>query len=206
RQAAVAAAAEENAGTRAQIELQRRNTLATAAVAQLAEADPSDEDIAAAYERLFQDVPETIEYNAAHILVETEEEAREIKAQIDEGADFGDMAEQRSTGPSGPNRGDLGWFSADQMVAPFAEAVAALEPGQISDPVETEFGWHLIRLNDTRKRTAPELDEVREQLAQMVLREKVETEIDRLVSEARIERAEDVDPALMGNTDLLEAQ
>lgn len=206
RQAAVAGAAEENAGVRAQIELQRRNTLATATVSQLAEGDASEEEIAAAYDRLFQDVPETTEYNAAHILVETEEDAREIKAKLDEGAEFGDMAEQRSTGPSGPNRGDLGWFSADQMVAPFAEAVAAMEPGQISDPVETEFGWHLIQLNDTRTRAAPGLDEVRDQLAQMVLREKVEAEINRLVSEARIERVENVDPAQMRDTNLLEAQ
>ncbi|MGR3412034.1 MAG: peptidylprolyl isomerase [Paracoccus sp. (in: a-proteobacteria)] len=145
------------------------------------------------------------EYNAAHILVETEEEAKEIKAQLDDGGDFGALAEQHSTGPSGPNQGDLGWFSADQMVAPFAEAVAAMEPGSVSAPVQTEFGWHLIKLNETRMREAPPLDQVRDQISQMVLREKVESEIQRLVEAADVEKTEGVEPAALNNVDLLEA-
>ncbi|MFN3279825.1 MAG: peptidylprolyl isomerase [Paracoccus hibiscisoli] len=205
RQTAVADAAADTAGVRAQLELQRRNTLASATVAQIAEAEPTDAEVQASYDRLFQDAGSVTEYNAAHILVETEEEATALKAEVEGGADFGDVAEANSTGPSGPNRGDLGWFSADQMVAPFAEAVAGMEPGQISDPVQTEFGWHVIRLNETRLREAPPLAEVRDQITQMVLREKVEAEIARLVAEAEVQKTEGVDPALLDRADLLEA-
>ncbi|MGR3249657.1 MAG: peptidylprolyl isomerase [Paracoccus sp. (in: a-proteobacteria)] len=205
RQTAVAQSAEEDAGVRAQLELQRRNTLASAAVSQIAKADPSEEELKATYDRLFAEADAVREYNAAHILVETEEEAKEIKAQLDDGGDFGALAEQHSTGPSGPNQGDLGWFSADQMVAPFAEAVAAMEPGSVSAPVQTEFGWHLIKLNETRMREAPPLDQVRDQISQMVLREKVESEIQRLVEAADVEKTEGVEPAALNNVDLLEA-
>ncbi|TJZ86612.1 peptidylprolyl isomerase [Paracoccus hibiscisoli] len=205
RQTAVADAAADTPAVRAQLELQRRNTLASATVAQIAEAEPTDAEVQASYDRLFQDAGSVTEYNAAHILVETEEEATALKAEVEGGADFGDVAEANSTGPSGPNRGDLGWFSADQMVAPFAEAVSAMEPGQLSDPVQTEFGWHVIRLNETRLREAPPLAEVRDQIAQMVLREKVEAEIARLVDEADVQKTEGVDPALLDRADLLEA-
>ena len=206
RQTAVAASGTETALVRAQVELQRRNALATAAVTDIAEAELTDEELQAAYDKMFADTGETKEFNAAHILVETEEEAKEIKAELDGGAEFGAMAEQHSTGPSGANKGDLGWFAADQMVAPFSEAVVGMEKGAVSDPVKTEFGWHLIKLNDTRMREAPKMEDVREQLSQMIRREKVEAEIERLVGEADIKKTEGVDPALLNNTDLLEAE
>lgn len=206
QQTAVADAGQENAGVRAQLEIQRRNTLAAAAITEVTKNQPTDEEIQAAYDKLFAAEEPATEYSAAHILVDTEEKAREIKAQLDGGADFGTLAEQRSTGPSGPNKGDLGWFSADQMVKPFADAVSAMEKGQISEPVQTEFGWHVIKLNDTRLREAPALDEVRDQISQMVLRDKVQAEIERLTSEATVEKVEGIDPALMNKTELLEAQ
>jgi peptidyl-prolyl cis-trans isomerase C len=206
RQTAVAGTATENANIRAQAELQRRNALATAAVTAIAEAEPTDDELQAAYDRMFADAEDVTEYSAAHILVETKEEAEKIKAELDNGADFGEMAEQHSTGPSGPNKGDLGWFAADQMVAPFSEAVAGMEKGQVSDPVETEFGWHLIKLNDSRLREAPTMDDVRDQLVQMVRREKVESEIESITADAEIEKTEGVDPALLNNADLLEAE
>ncbi|GHG15729.1 peptidylprolyl isomerase [Paracoccus aerius] len=206
QQTAVADAGQENAGVRAQLEIQRRNTLAAAAITEVTKNQPTDEEIQAAYDKLFAAEEPATEYSAAHILVDTEEKAREIKAQLDGGADFGTLAEQSSTGPSGPNKGDLGWFSADQMVKPFADAVSAMEKGQISDPVQTEFGWHVIKLNDTRLREAPALDEVRDQISQMVLRDKVQAEIERLTSEATVEKVEGIDPALMNKTELLEAQ
>lgn len=206
RQTAVAAAGEENAGVRAQLELQRRNTLASAAVTQMAEAEPTDDEIRATYDRMFATTEPVTEYNAAHILVETEEQATSAKERLDAGEEFGDVAEQLSTGPSGPNRGDLGWFTPDQMVEPFAAAVTGLEPGGISEPVQTQFGWHVIRLNETRLREAPGLEEVREQISQMVLRERVEGEIERLVTGADIQKTEGVDPARMNAVDLLEAE
>ena len=206
QQTAVAAAGKESAGVRAQLEIQRRNTLAAAAITEVTRAQPTDQEIQAAYDGLFAAQEPATEYSAAHILVDTEEKAKEIKAQLDGGAEFGALAEQNSTGPSGPNKGDLGWFAADQMVKPFADAVSAMEKGQISDPVQTEFGWHVIKLNDTRLREAPPLDEVREQISQMVLRDKVQAEIERLTAEATVEKVEGIDPALMNKTELLEAQ
>ncbi|MFC3629061.1 peptidylprolyl isomerase [Paracoccus angustae] len=206
QQTAVAGAGKENAGVRAQLEIQRRNTLAAAAIAEVTKAQPTDQDIQAAYDKLFASAEPATEYSAAHILVDTEEKAKEIKSELDGGADFGTLAEQNSTGPSGPNKGDLGWFSADQMVKPFADAVAGMEKGQISEPVQTEFGWHLIKLNDTRMREAPKLDEVRDQISQMVLRDKVQAEIERLTGAAAVEKVEGIDPALLNKTELLEAE
>ncbi|SNT72932.1 peptidylprolyl isomerase [Paracoccus seriniphilus] len=206
RQTAVAGTGKENAGVRAQMELQRRNTLATAAVTQIAEIEPTEDEIQSTYEKMFGSVEPSTEYSAAHILVETEEEAKEIKSELDGGADFGTLAEERSTGPSGPNKGDLGWFTAEQMVPPFAEAVKALDKGEVSDPVKTDFGWHVIKLNDTRLREAPTLDEVREQVIQMVRRGKVEAAIESIVAEAKIEKVEGIEPAMMNDTDLLEAE
>ena len=206
QQTAVAAAGRESAGVRAQLEIQRRNTLAAAAIAAVAKAQPTDPEIQAAYDGLFAQAEPMTEYSAAHILVDSEEKAREIKAELDGGADFGTLAEQNSTGPSGPNKGDLGWFSADQMVAPFADAVKAMEKGQVSDPVQTEFGWHVIQLNDTRMRDVPPLEQVRDQIGQMVLRDKVQAEIQRLTSAATVEKTEGIDPALLNRTELLEAE
>ncbi|MTE00994.1 peptidylprolyl isomerase [Paracoccus sp. YIM 132242] len=206
QQTAVAAAGKENAGVRAQLEIQRRNTLAAAAIAEVTKAQPTDAEIQAAYDGLFASAEPPTEYSAAHILVDTEEKARDIKAQLDGGADFGTLAEQNSTGPSGPNKGDLGWFSADQMVKPFADAVAGMEKGQVSDPVQTEFGWHVIKLNDTRMREAPKLEDVRDQISQMVLRDKVQAEIERLTGEATVEKTEGIDPAALSKTELLEAE
>lgn len=206
RQAAVASSGEETASVRAQLELQRRSALAAEVVAKISEAEPADDEIQAVYDKMFGNAEPQTEYSAAHILVETEEKAIEVKKKLDDGEDFGAMAEEHSTGPSGPNKGDLGWFTADKMVPVFSDAVAAMEPGQISDPVESEFGWHVIKLNDTRMQEAPKLEDVREQLAQLVRREKVEGEIERLTREATVEKTEDLDPALISNTDLLGAK
>lgn len=206
QQTAVAAAGTETAGVRAQLEIQRRNTLAAAAIAKVAGTEPTDAEIQTAYDGLFAQAAPATEYSAAHILVDSEEKAKAIKAELDGGADFGTVAEQNSTGPSGPNKGDLGWFTADQMVKPFADAVAAMEKGQVSDPVQTDFGWHVITLNDTRMREAPALGEVRDQVAQMVLRDKVQAEIQRLTGAATVEKVEGIDPALLNNTELLEAE
>lgn len=206
QQSAVASAGKETPAVRAQLDLQRRNILASAAIAEITKAEPTEQEIQAAYDGMFGDAKPKTEYSAAHILVDSEEKAKEIKGQLDGGADFGTLAEQNSTGPSGPNKGDLGWFSADQMVKPFADAVSAMEKGQISDPVQTEFGWHVIRLDDTRLRDAPPLAEVRDQIVQMVLRDRVQAEIQRLTAEATVEKVEGIDPALMNSTDLLEAE
>lgn len=143
------------------------------------------------------------EYNAAHILVETEEEAKEIQAEIEAGADFTAVAIERSQGPSGPNGGDLGWFKKGMMVEPFEEAVLALEPGQVSGPVQTEFGWHIIKFIGVRQ--FPELEEVRAQLEQEIQQKAVEAERAAATENAEIVRNDaNIDPAILRQFDLLD--
>ncbi len=101
---------------------------------------------------------------ASHILVDTREQAEEIQAELDAGADFATLASERSTCPSGPSGGDLDWFGLGAMVAPFEEAAYALSIGEVSDIVETEFGYHIILLTDRQDAASPELDEVIDQV------------------------------------------
>jgi len=147
-----------------------------------------------------------MEYKAAHILVETEEEAQAVVEELEGGADFAAVAKEKSTGPSGPNGGDLGWFSKGMMVAPFEEAVVGMEAGALSAPVQTQFGWHVIKLEETRVKEAPSLDEVRDELRTKVEQDAVTAHIDALVENANVDKSgvEGVDPAMLSNTDLLE--
>ena len=128
------------------------------------------------------------EYKARHILLKTEEDAKKVIAELDKGADFVKLAKSKSTGPSGPQGGDLGWFTADRMVAPFSEAVAKLEDGQYTkEPVKTQFGWHVILREESRKQTPPPFEAVKEQLKPIVQRKKIRTMLDNLKNQAKVE-------------------
>lgn len=109
------------------------------------------------------------EVKARHILVETQEQAQAIKAELDGGADFVTLAQERSTGPSGPDGGDLGWFTSGQMVGPFADAAFGAEKGQVTDPVRTKFGWHVILVED--KRDQQPLEEAAPEIRQALIEE-----------------------------------
>ncbi|WP_312525430.1 peptidylprolyl isomerase [Paracoccus sp. (in: a-proteobacteria)] len=188
------------------LELDRRAYLAGAVLEQVAASEPSDEELRAVYEKAFgaETAPKT-EFHAAHILVKTEDEAKAIEADLAKGEDFGKLAEEKSTDQaSGPNKGELGWFQPEQMVAPFAEAVKTLKAGEISKPVETQFGWHVIKLIETRQLEAPKFEEVKDQLAVQVRRDRVEAEIQKSVADAKIEKTPDLSPELLNKTDLLE--
>ncbi len=156
------------------------------------------------YRAQFSSGPQGEEYKAAHILVETEEEANQVKADLDEGADFAQTARDKSTGPSGPRGGDLGWFGTGVMVPEFEAAVIALKPGEVSQPIQTQFGWHVIQLNETRIKEAPALAEVQEQLEGEIRQEAVRNHIDALLESTEIDRsmAEDIDPAVLDQIDL----
>ncbi|MBM1555424.1 peptidylprolyl isomerase [Sulfitobacter mediterraneus] len=170
-------------------------------------AGPVDEDaLKAAYDEQYASAEQGDEYNASHILVETEEEALAIKAELDGGADFAEMAREKSTGPSGPGGGSLGWFGKGMMVPSFEAAVIAMEPGAVSEPVETQFGWHVIMLNETRKTEAPALDTVREELELQIRQTRVQTTIDSITEAADVDRAaaEGIDPAILKNIEWLE--
>ena len=207
QQAAVAQVAAQSLTERdkAMLDLDRRNYLANAALERVAAAEPTEQELRAAYDAAFgaATAPKT-EYNAAHILVATEEEAKAIADELAKGADLGKLAEERSTDNSGANKGDLGWFTADMMVKPFADAVAALDKGKVSAPVQSQFGWHVIKLNDSRTQAAPEFDSIRDQLAMQVRRNKVDAEIQKQVAAAKIEKTNGLDAALLNKTDLLD--
>ncbi len=169
---------------------EERSLKAVQTVNQITDAEVTDDAIQAAYDAQFADFQGEDEFNASHILVATEEEAKEIKAQLDDGADFAELAKEKSTGPSGPNGGALGWFGKGQMVPEFEQAVIGLEKGQVSDPVQTQFGWHVVILNDKRKSEAPEFAAVRDELAQSVRQEAIQAKIDELTQAGNVERPE----------------
>jgi peptidyl-prolyl cis-trans isomerase C len=133
------------------------------------EAEITEEQLQAAYDELIVDFEAQPEVNARHILVETEEEAQEIRAEIEAGTSFADAAAEHSLDGSGQNGGDLGYFSAGMMVEEFEQAAFALEVGELSQPVQSQFGWHLIQLEDRRVSEPPALDQLRQQLSQQVL-------------------------------------
>ncbi len=128
------------------------------------------------------------QYKARHILVDAEQEAIDIIAELQQGEDFQELARTRSTGPSGPNGGDLGWFEADRMVPPFADAVRAMEAGSFSDaPVQTRFGWHVILLEEKSDARAPGLDAVRADVTQIVEQQRIEGYLEELRAGAVVE-------------------
>ncbi|SNY38461.1 peptidyl-prolyl cis-trans isomerase C [Pseudooceanicola antarcticus] len=141
-----------------------RRLMATDAMLQHLNATITEERIQAEFEERYpEDASGPTEYNASHILVETEEEAKALLERLEDGEDFAKLARDESTGPSGPNGGQLGWFTPDRMVKPFGDALIEMEPGTVSAPVQTQFGWHVIQLNETRERK-PELAEVRDEI------------------------------------------
>ena len=188
------------------IENETRSLRAVQTVNALIEEELTDEAIQEAYDAKYADFEGVDEFNASHILVETEEQAKEIKAQLDDGADFAELAKEHSTGPSGPNGGELGWFGSGQMVPAFEAAVIGLKKGQVSEPVKTQFGWHLVTLNDKRKSEAPELDQVRAELTQTLQQDVIQARIDELTQQAEIERPapEGVGPEILRQTDLIQ--
>lgn len=146
----------------------------------------SEEELQAQYEaQLGGDAAR--EYKARHILVKTEDEAKAVIEALRNGGDFIALAKERSTGPSGPNGGDLGWFQSGTMVPTFADAVKAMNKGDISvSPVQTQFGWHIIKLEDTRETAKPDFDNVVEQLEQSLIRDAINNYIKEIREAAAI--------------------
>lgn len=164
-----------------------RNTLASIAIQNfMKENEVSDDAVREAYDTGVGKAG--LEYNARHILLETEEAAREVIEQLDAGGDFAELAKEKSTGPSGPAGGELGWFSAGQMVKPFSDATAALEQGAYTkDPVQTQFGWHVIRLEDSREATPPPFEDVKDRLKLMLTNQLLQQHVEEIRNSATIE-------------------
>lgn len=192
--------------SRVSIENEERAILAGEVMAGIMTQEPSQSELQAMYDEQYPaDIPET-EYRASHILVETEEEATALITELEGGADFATLAREKSTGPSGAAGGDLGWFGAGDMVETFFNAVAELETGGISQPVQTQFGWHVITLAETRNKERPAFDTVKGELASQLQQSSLEGFIENLQSKAEIDRIDldEIDPASITNIDLLE--
>lgn len=186
------------------IDVERRAYLAGAVLDRTAATAVTEEGVQEAYKTRFADAEPSREYNAAHIIVETEDEAKTIKAEIDGGADFAETAKARSKDGAAANGGDLGWFGLQAMVQPFADAVAAMQPGEIAGPVQTEYGWHIVKLIESRLAEAPSIEDVRAELEGDLRQKAVETRVTDAVATAKVERmSEGVDPAILKDTTIL---
>lgn len=157
-------------------------------ISRAVEADITNEAIANAYEIFAADTASREQVTASHILLETEEEARSVIAALNDGADFAALAKEKSTGPSGPNGGALGAFGRGQMVPAFESAAFEMMEGSYSaDPVQTQFGWHVIKVVSKSIMPAPSLEEMRPQLLQNLQRQSFARIVETLRSAASIE-------------------
>ena len=148
----------------------------------------TDEAFRKVYDEAVKSMTPQEEVRARHILVENEDEAKAIAEQIKGGADFATLAKEKSKDPGAAEGGDLGYFTKDQMVPEFAEVAFKMYPGQVSNPVKTQFGWHIIKLEDKRQRPVPEFEKVKDQIETFLTR-KAQTEyVAKLRQNAKIER------------------
>ena len=150
---------------------------------------PSDADLHAEYETAVAAMDKN-EYKARHILVATKEDGEQIIKKLKGGAKFEDLAKAQSTDTGSKNNGgELGWFTTSRMVKPFADAVVSLKKGEISpEPVQTQFGWHVIQLEDTRDKASPPFDQVKQQLTNQLIRKKLQAYVADLKKNAKIDK------------------
>ncbi len=146
-----------------------------------------EEDVTAYYDKEIKNGPVEEEVRARHILLDNREAADAIVADLENGADFAALAKERSKGPSGPSGGDLGYFSKQSMVPAFSDAAFKLAAGETSPPVQTQFGWHVIRVEDRRNRPVPPLDQVRDQIYQLLISEAQRDIYDEMRAKASVD-------------------
>jgi peptidyl-prolyl cis-trans isomerase C len=166
----------------------RNKTLMELMLQNEGKASATEEAMRKVYEDAARQLAGQKEVRARHILVKTEEEAKAIAEQIKKGADFADLAKEKSEDSSKAEGGDLGYFTEDQMVPEFAQVAFKMEKGQVSDPVKTQFGWHIIKVEDKRTKPVPEFDKVKEQIETYVTRKAQADYIHKLQETAKIER------------------
>jgi peptidyl-prolyl cis-trans isomerase C len=147
----------------------------------------SDEEAKKRYEEEIAKINPEEEVRARHILVKTEKEAKDVAAELKKGGDFEEIAKAKSIGPSAPRGGDLGYFTKDKMVPEFSEVAFKLKKDQISAPVKTNFGWHIIKVEDRRMQQLQEFDAIKSRIRNVLLRQKVTEIADTLRKNAKIE-------------------
>ena len=166
----------------------RSRLLMDSLLASEGKAATTDEAMKKVYEEASKQITGEQEVHARHILVETEDEAKAIKAELDKGADFAELAKKKSKDPGASDGGDLGFFTKEQMVPEFSAVAFTLEPGKISDPVKSQFGWHIIKVEEKRSRKAPDFDQVKAQIETYVVRKAQADYVSKLREAAKIER------------------
>jgi peptidyl-prolyl cis-trans isomerase C len=158
-------------------------------------AATTDENMKKVYEDAAKQISGEQEVHARHILVETEDQAKKVAEDLKKGADFAELAKKESKDPGASDGGDLGFFTKDQMVPEFSAAAFALEPGKISDPIKTQFGWHVIKVEEKRTRKAPDFEQVKPQIETYVVRKAQADYVAKLRTAAKVERMDKPDDA-----------
>ena len=166
----------------------RNRLLMDSLLASEGKAATTDEAMKKVYEEASKQISGEQEVRARHILVETEDEAKGIVEELKKGADFAELAKKKSKDPGASDGGDLGFFTKEQMVPEFSAAAFALEPGKISDPVKSQFGWHIIKVEEKRNRKPPDFDQVKGQIETYVTRKAQAEYVGKLREAAKVER------------------
>jgi peptidyl-prolyl cis-trans isomerase C len=170
------------------LQFERNKVLMEALLQDVGKTAQTDDAMHKVYDDAIKQMPPEEEVHARHILVPTEDEAKAIQAQLKKGADFATLAKEKSKDPGAADGGDLGYFTKDQMVPEFSEVAFKLDKGQISDPVKTQFGWHIIKVEDKRTKPTPSYDDVKSQIETYVAHRAQAELVDKLRSAAKIER------------------
>jgi peptidyl-prolyl cis-trans isomerase C len=187
---------EKDPDTQAQLALLHMRVLADAETQKFVKSQtPSDADLHAEYDTAVSQMDKN-EYHARHILVATKDQADQVIKKLKSGAKFEDVAKAQSTDTGSKNNGgDLGWFTTSRMVKPFSDAVKSMKKGDISAPVQTQYGWHVIQLEDTRDAAPPPFEQVKPQLTDAVNRKKLQAFVGDLRKQAKIDKKPDALPA-----------
>ena len=195
----------ENKLTLLALEHEMRSAKAAQMVSKILKNFPNDKLLNSAYQNLTEQFKNALEYNASHILVKEEDQAKSILVDLKGGKTFEEMAKEYSIGPTGKDGGKLNWFDLNSMVPEFSTALMVLSEGDISQPVKTKFGWHLIKLNQTREKQIPELKDVKPQLVQNLRQKKINDYLNSLTENSEIEfLGKDINPNEIANIQLLE--
>ena len=180
---------DEEPSVRAAIDFVIEKVLMQAFLSKYVQENIKEENIKASYNNFIADETSREEIKASHILMDTESEAIDVINMLNNGDDFAELAKNKSTGPSGPSGGDLGWFKRGQMVPPFEKAAFSLNKNEITQrPVQTQFGWHVIKIFDKRIPEAPSYESMKSKLIQDLERKIVSKKIQDLRNDALIEK------------------
>jgi peptidyl-prolyl cis-trans isomerase C len=186
--AAEAKKIEDRDDFKARLAFTRNRLLMDSLLASEGKAATTDEAMKKVYEDASKQITGEQEVHARHILVETEDEAKAVEEELKKGADFAELAKKKSKDPGASDGGDLGFFTKDQMVPEFSAVAFALEPGKISDPVKSQFGWHIIKVEEKRNRKAPDFEQVKAQIETYVTRKAQADYVAKLRETAKVER------------------